>query len=107
MVNDIIRYAVLFQAAFVVGISTYIFLRYMSSPVKRHIGLVALSYILLTILNTSAIFTELYPINHWRVYVGLIAYLLGDYALLYVLSVAASRRRNERIKSNLYSDGQF
>ena len=76
---------VISQSCFVLGISAVILKLYFKDRRIRHIAFVAASYILLTVLVASRYFPSAILVP-WRVALAVIAFGLGDYALIKILS---------------------
>jgi hypothetical protein len=93
-VNEIIRGMIIAQAAFVAGISLITLIAYRKRPLIAHISAVATSYLILTLIVAYGLFMETYLKLSVRGVLALIAFGLGDYALLKILN----DKRNHRIK---------
>lgn len=94
MVIEILRYIIIFQAAWVLGAAIIILPAYTKDRYFAHISLIATSYTGLVLLATFRSFAG-EPILSDAVYVPIVAVLLllGDISLLILLK----RRRSRRI----------
>ena len=73
------------QAAFVWGVSLFVFIDYRKHHLKLHITCISLSYMLLTILPIGSLIEQTYPALSWRGITAMTAFALGDFGLLTML----------------------
>jgi hypothetical protein len=102
--RDVLQLIAIFQAAFVIGISLFIIHVYFhSTDATRygksiHVVMVAISYILLTLLTLRGVIVGVYspPFREWFIaWPSLVtAFGLGDYALLQMVGHLRGYRQN-------------
>jgi hypothetical protein len=95
--QELFQYVATAQAGFVMGVTIYIFHVYAHDRSRvtaygrsLHVAMISLSYVLLTVLTLRGVWIGVYgpPFREWIVAMPslLIAFFLGDYALLEMLS---------------------
>lgn len=85
--SEFIARAVLaLQAAFVFGVALVTIVIYWQHPRIGHIGMMAISYALLIGVATHSMYTETYPRLSGKGAIIFCAYLIGDFALIRLLT---------------------
>jgi hypothetical protein len=86
VLDDLLRFLLMIQTAFMVGMSAVILCYYIGNQKMRHILFMATSYIILAIITANSVWNA-FPISS-RVNDGLIFFslILGDYGLFRVLA---------------------
>lgn len=90
LLSETLRIATILQACFVLGVTITVIIAYRQRPLIGHISTVAFSYSLLTLAIVHSLFTEMYSTTSAKGWMVILAFGLGDYALLKIVT----KRRN-------------
>jgi hypothetical protein len=92
------------QGSAVMGFTFFIFLYYVPKKksqltnIRLHVTFISLSYICLTIATILTAITGLIQVDFWY-WIVLLAYIIGDVALIYIFRACAKRDAHEKIKN--------
>ena len=86
----------LFNTSFLIGVSTVTLVQYSLNARIIHIGLVAGSDILKTLLITAAIIWHVFVSKYRNVAIGLalLSFAMTDYAVIWILGHSKQKRKN-------------
>lgn len=86
----------LLHSFFVVGLSGVVIIRYLLSPRKWHTVGMAFSYIVLTLNNVYGVTVGFYVPGSPRFIASVVAWIIGDACLLFLLGRASSEMDKHR-----------
>jgi hypothetical protein len=84
----------IFQGCFLLGMSIVTIFAYRKKDIIKHISTIATSYGIMTIIICDSLLFEAYPRTGVKGIAAMVAFGLGDYALLKILSQRAKKRKN-------------
>lgn len=89
------------QACLVSGLTAYIFFYYLPKKrkdltvIRRHVIVISISYLCLTLATMKTAIINLYPIGDIWYWAVITAYIFGDIGLLHMLKHVAKKRKLE------------